>query len=86
MQSKDICIDLTEFSTTLPDPVDNEIPLDSTISAFARQFGAKNECMILVGPNGSGKTTHLSQFVRQFPTQCFSYFLQDNIWVLNTTV
>lgn len=81
-QTNESRIDLTEFSTTLPDRPEREIFLDSTVIAFERRFGPKNEVMLLVGSVGSGKTTHLAQFVRQYPAQCFSYFIHDNIWLL----
>jgi hypothetical protein len=73
-------INLIDLSTTFPEPPSDEIPVDSTVTAFQRRFGPGNERIIVVGPSGSGKTVHLSQFVRQFPDRCFSYFLTDDVW------
>lgn len=72
---------LTDYSYTFVEaPLGHEIPVDSKLREIQKKFGIGNESVVLRGPTGSGKTTHLSQFARQFPLQSFTFFIGDDLW------
>lgn len=79
--SESINCHLIEHSNTFPEfEYDNLIPLDSKVREIEKRFNKDNQVIILSGMSGSGKTTHLAQFVQTYPDCCFSYFLTDNYW------
>ena len=75
--------DLTKFSSTFPNmDINPIIVLDSKIREINKKFDQDYERIIIEGPQGSGKSVLLSQFVLENKECCFSYFLSDDYWVL----
>ena len=73
--------DLSTTSITFPDlPYRYEIPLDARLKEFEKRFNRDNQIIILNGLSGTGKTSHLAQFVTERCDSCFSYFLSNNYW------
>ena len=66
-------IDMTSFSGTFPEPVDNELWRDIHLSLCEEKL-KDNMVLCLTGEEGVGMTTFLSQFARSHPNNCVSYF------------
>lgn len=86
MSTKSSSSNLIDKSSTYPDlSFETLIPLDSKIGELQRKFSPQNQIIILKGSSGSGKTTHLAEFVKSNAQTSFSYFITDNYWYRRQT-
>lgn len=61
--------------TNIPSIPSNEVNRDNVVRNLANSLGKNEQKIILTGSDGSGKTNVLSQFARQNPQNCISYFV-----------
>ena len=66
---------LHDHCTTFPPLPDCEIQRDQHLETFMRVFSGPVELLVLEGDEGTGKTTLLSQFARQYPERVISSFV-----------
>ena len=66
---------LHELCATFPPLPDREVPRDQHLETFMSVFSGPVELLVLEGGEGTGKTTLLSQFTRQFPDRVISSFV-----------
>ncbi|WP_342541949.1 ATP-binding protein [Paenisporosarcina sp. FSL H8-0542] len=78
-------INITEFSSTLPDVNANEIERENIIKNIEDTFSKDKTCIMIEGLNATGKSTLLAQFVRRHKSNCVSFFIGDDYWRTNVS-
>ena len=66
---------LHDLCATFPPLPDHEIHRDQHLDTLMRVFSGSVELLVLEGGEGTGKTTLLSQFARQYPERVISSFV-----------
>ncbi len=70
-------MDLTVACQSFPDLPAHEIHRENLLGAIETIFAGNNEIVIIEGAEGMGKTTLLTQFVRNYPQHALSLFIRD---------
>jgi len=67
-------------SIELPTLPDHHLPRRNYVNWLNDRLSLDRKVIIVKGPDGSGKTTFLKEFVLSYPDQCFSFFIGADHW------
>src|SRR5207247_11320760 len=71
-------MDLTKVASTFPKLASPNIIRENMISTLGEMLRADTEVVIVEGPDGSGRTTLLTQFAQHHSHNAFSLFVRSS--------
>lgn len=63
----------------------HHLPRKNYVKWLNDRLSTERKVIIVKGPDGSGKTTFLKEFVQSYPDQCFSFFIGADYWSSSET-